>query len=285
MKLPALLLAATLVLTGCAQAEPVDSSKIQIAVSTNVWADVAAKIGGDRVEVQALIDRVGIDPHSYEASARDQLAINQADLLIANGGGYDDFFDKLAKSSGKDVFHAFEKGLQLENEHIWYDLDLVADVAKRIAKKLEKLDSAGEISYRSNLAIFLDKITELKKQASTIAEKTGGLAFLSSEPLADYLLKSLSLENKTPSAFADAIEEERDIAPKTLLEVENILKAKQVQLFVVNEQTSSSQIEELASIAKQNNIPVILLGELLPEGEDYFSWMKKNLQEIEKALS
>ena len=39
------------------------------------------------------------DPHSYEASAQNQLALSKADLVIENGGGYDDFIDRMVKAS------------------------------------------------------------------------------------------------------------------------------------------------------------------------------------------
>ena len=63
--------------------------------STNVWGDIAHQISGDLATVDALIYDQNQDPHSFEASARDQLLIENADIVIMNGGGYDDFVEKL----------------------------------------------------------------------------------------------------------------------------------------------------------------------------------------------
>lgn len=88
----------------------------------------------------------------------------------------------------------------------------------------------------------------------------------------------------TPSAFAQAIEEELDISPKVLLEVQKILESKQVELFVVNIQTGSSQVDALIEIAKKNGIAIVELSELLPEGMTYFEWMSENLLLLESGL-
>ena len=93
-RLPVLVLAtvSALALTGCsAAAAPADDDALQIVASTNVYGQLAAEIGGDRVEVTSLIDSAEKDPHGYEATARDRLAVQKADLVIENGGGYDAF--------------------------------------------------------------------------------------------------------------------------------------------------------------------------------------------------
>ena len=108
LRIAALFIAASLALTGCASASTETSTgtesngqsqsetqntsgKLQIVASTNIWGDIASTVGGELVEVTSIIDSVKKDPHSYEATARDQLAVEKANLVIANGGGYDDF--------------------------------------------------------------------------------------------------------------------------------------------------------------------------------------------------
>src|SRR5690606_13871233 len=54
-------------------------------------ADLATHLAGDRAEVTAIISGTTQDPHSYEATARDQLTLSRAELVIENGGGFDPF--------------------------------------------------------------------------------------------------------------------------------------------------------------------------------------------------
>jgi zinc/manganese transport system substrate-binding protein len=102
MKKPVLALAlasvAALTLAGCSSApaagEGADDT-ITVVASTNVYGDIASTIGGDRIEVESIITSASQDPHSYEATARDRLTVQDADLVIENGGGYDAFVDTL----------------------------------------------------------------------------------------------------------------------------------------------------------------------------------------------
>jgi zinc/manganese transport system substrate-binding protein len=111
LKLAALFAASGLFLAACApteSAETPDAALPQIVVTTNVWADVASQIAGDKFEVVALISDPAQDPHSYEATARDQLAVSQSSLFVVNGGGYDDFALQLASAAGVEAFNIYE---------------------------------------------------------------------------------------------------------------------------------------------------------------------------------
>ena len=91
---------ASLTLAGCAASPAVEASGLSIVASTSVYGDIASSIVGDLGTVTSIISNPAVDPHSFEASARDQLAIADADLVIANGGGYDPFVDALVEASG-----------------------------------------------------------------------------------------------------------------------------------------------------------------------------------------
>ncbi|GAA3936016.1 metal ABC transporter solute-binding protein, Zn/Mn family [Microbacterium soli] len=106
----ALTAASVIALSGCSSAAPAKSTDgtVQIVASTNVYGSLAAVIGGDRVTVTSLIDSTAKDPHSYEATARDRLAVQRADLVIENGGGYDSFMTQLRDGSDAEVITAAE---------------------------------------------------------------------------------------------------------------------------------------------------------------------------------
>lgn len=313
LKIVALSIVVALSLTACTPAatetaEPFEG--LTIVASTNVWGDIANSVGGDLVQVVSIIDNFAQDPHSYEASARDQLAVNNADLIVANGGGYDPFMDALAKAAnnesiiyayipdelakeeehsteeddhsaeGDDHSHDHDHG----NEHVWYDFHVVADFATRLSAELVKLDSTNGSGYEQNLAQFLSEIAILEDRVAVLSVSLQGRTVISSEPVADYLLTELGLSNITPSSFSQAIEEELDVSPKDLLEIQTLIGNEQVDLFVVNQQTGSAQIDALISLAEENSIKTVEMSELLPEGIRYFEWMDLNIAAIEAAL-
>jgi zinc/manganese transport system substrate-binding protein len=314
MKIKALTLSTVtaLLLSGCAVigsspevTEPteVPFTGLTVVSSTNVWGDIAKSVGGDRVQVISIIESFSQDPHSYEASARDQLAVNDADLVIANGGGYDSFMDALAAAANQEnILYAYlpdelakedQKAKEDDghdhdhadgNEHVWYDFHVVEDFANRLAAKLASLDPEYSADYSDNLIEFLDQIEILEDRVASASGIAAGSKVVSSEPVADYLLSELQLENITPSGFSKAIEEETDVPAKDLLEMQNLLKSRTVALFVVNPQTGSVQIDGLVKLAEENQIPVIELSELLPPSTRYFEWMESNIALLEAAL-
>ncbi|WP_102193490.1 metal ABC transporter solute-binding protein, Zn/Mn family [Microbacterium aurantiacum] len=102
---------AAFALAGCSSAPAAggsDDGKIQVVASTNVYGSLAEQIGGDRVEVTSIISSATQDPHSYESSARDRLAVQKAELVIENGGGYDSFIEELLDGADPEVVTAVE---------------------------------------------------------------------------------------------------------------------------------------------------------------------------------
>ena len=55
-----------------------------IVATTTHLADLARQIGGNAIQVEALM-RPGVDPHSYRATAHDITLIHQADLVLFHG--------------------------------------------------------------------------------------------------------------------------------------------------------------------------------------------------------
>ena len=304
----ALATATVLLLAGCAVTDSTSDatdesfSGLTIVSSTNVWGDVASSVGGDLVQVVSIIDSFSQDPHSYEASARDQLAVNDADVVVANGGGYDSFIDTLAEAAGNSTViyayqpdegneedHATEEGDHDHdhdhgNEHVWYDFHVVEDFATRLAEQLKTLDPNNAAQYTANLEDFLVGIESLEERAATVASSVSGAKVISSEPVADYLIAELGLTNITPESFSQAIEEELDVSPADLLEIQNLISTNSVDLFVVNIQTGSVQIYALVELAEANGVAVIQVSELLPEGLGYLALMEQNISAVEAGL-
>jgi zinc/manganese transport system substrate-binding protein len=304
----ALATATVLLLAGCAATDSTTDATdepfagLTIVSSTNVWGDVASSVGGDLVQVVSIIDSFSQDPHSYEASARDQLAVNDADVVVANGGGYDSFIDTLAEAAGNsNIVYAYlpEEGKEEDhaavegdhdhdhahgNEHVWYDFHVVEDFATRLAEQLKTLDPDNTAQYTANLEEFLVGIESLEERAAVVAGSVSGARVISSEPVADYLLDELGLTNITPESFSQAIEEELDVSPADLLEIQNLISTNSVDLFVVNIQTGSVQIDALVELSEANGVAVIQVSELLPEGLGYLAWMEQNISAIEAGL-
>ncbi|GAB2456868.1 zinc/manganese transport system substrate-binding protein [Conyzicola lurida] len=303
---------AALALTGCAASDtPAESTGLSIVASTNVYGSIAESIGGDLVTVTSLITSAAQDPHSYEASAQDQLALSKADLVIENGGGYDPFIDTLLSAASTDapVVNASEASGLLEadhddatssatededheghdhiegfNEHVWYSFHGVEHVAEEIAAQLAALDADNAATYEANYEAFAAQLEQLDADAEALHTTTEGLGVAITEPVPLYLLEAAGFTNQTPDEFSEAIEEGTDVAPAVLQETLGLFADGSVALLAYNEQTASSETEQVRAAAEDNDVPVVQFTETLPDGADYVSWMTDNLSAISAAL-
>lgn len=279
---------------GSASAAPAASSKVAVVASTDVYGDIVSVIGADRVSVTSVISDPDQDPHSYEASTQNQLALSKAQVVVENGGGYDDFVDRMLKSAGNssaEVINAVKvsgrtapKGGEL-NEHVWYDFPAVAKIADRIAAALGKADPANAATYTKNADAFKADLKPLEAKEAQIRKEHGGEAIAITEPVPLYMTGASGLVDKTPTEFSEAIEEGDDVSPKVLQETLALFTGKQVEALVYNAQTSGPQTEKSEQAAKAAGIPVVPVTETLPSGKNYLTWMTGNVDALANALA
>lgn len=302
--------AAVIALSSCstAPAGP-DDDRVQVVASTNVYGDLTATIGGDHVAVTSIITSPAQDPHSYEASAQDQLAISRAGLVVLNGGGYDPFMQLLLDAAGTRpaTVNAVEASGLLPpatpdagdghddgpgdhdhaaglNEHVWYDLHAVPAIVDAIAHELAALDPDHAAEFDANARALVAEVDALHARAHVLEHEAGGGRFAATEPVAVHLLTSAGLTDVTPPAFAEAIEEGADVPPAALLSILNLVEGGDLVLLAHNEQTSSPETERVVAAAQRAGVPTASFTETLPEGEHFVSWMAGNLDRIEEAL-
>ncbi|MFH8901333.1 metal ABC transporter solute-binding protein, Zn/Mn family [Streptomyces coeruleorubidus] len=269
-------------------------AKVPVVASTNVYGDIVRSIGADKVDVTSVISDPDQDPHSYEADTQNQLALSKAKVVVENGGGYDDFVDRMLKSGHNDsaqVINAVRvsgktapKGGEL-NEHVWYDFPAVARVADRISAALAKADPADAAAFRKNATAFKAELTPLEAKEARIKKEHGGEAVAITEPVPLYMTEASGLVNRTPAAFSEAIEEGDDVSPRVLQESLALFGGRKVEVLVYNEQTSGPQTEKSEAAAKAAGIPVVPVTETLPKGEDYLGWMTANVDALASALA
>ena len=89
---------ALLAACGGGSADPADSSspgKVQVVAAENFWGSIAGQLGGRKVVVQSIIVNPNTDPHSYEPTPSDGVALANSQMAIVNGIGYDAWASRL----------------------------------------------------------------------------------------------------------------------------------------------------------------------------------------------
>lgn len=282
-----LVLAGSTALVGCA-GHPAHPHAAAVVASTDVWGSVARAVAARHVPVTSILMGADTDPHSYEATPSDAAAVADAALVVFNGGGYDGWVDDvLARHPGAqpvDAYSFLENDGQPRNEHVFYDLSVAKSVAGTIADRLATIDPGNAADYRANAAAFGRDADAIAGTERAVAAAYPHTSVVATEPVAFYLLKAAGLLNRTPPAFAAAIENETDPAPADLASVLDMIDRRQVSALVVNPQTSTSAITRVRDAARRAGVPVTEVTETLPDGADYLSWQRNTVGQLLAAL-
>ena len=279
-------------LAGCAQGAAAAENGVRVVASLDVYGDLAGTIGGGRVRVTSIIDEPSADPHSFEASVRTQLAVSEADLVIENGGGYDDFMGSLlsATDAPARVLDAvqvagLDAGAPDFNEHVWYDVAAMSALTGQVADALSAIDPAGAATYAANAARLQQGMAGLVAREQAARATTQGAGVAVTEPVPGHLLDALGAQDRTPAAFTQAVEEGGDVAPTVLRQTLGLFSSGAVRALVYNAQTSGAQTDQVRQAAEAAGVAVVPVTETLPSGKDYLSWMGANLDAVVAALS
>lgn len=287
-----------LLATACGPSRPgpsrvASAGGVRVVASTDVYGDIVRQIAGGRVRVTSVIDSSGDDPHSYEASTQDELALSKADIVVLNGGGYDDFMTSMLNASGNTSVTVVDVvklsgvttpvGGEL-NEHVWYDFSRMRKLATRLVSVLSRAAPASARVFEANAERFDAGLARLEAEVAKIRASHGGTGVAITEPVPLYLLEAMGLVNKTPPAFSEAIEDGTGVPVAVLKKTTDLFANGDVGLLVENSQTSGPETAQVVRAARSAGVPVVGVTETLPTGSDYLTWMRSNVDAIAEAL-
>ncbi|WP_372583918.1 metal ABC transporter solute-binding protein, Zn/Mn family [Lactobacillus helveticus] len=277
------------------------SDKVSIVTTTNVYADIDKNVAGKYGSVQAIIKNSATDPHDFEPTTADAKKLTNANIIVANGLGYDSWMNKLASSVSKKpvlvgedlmglkkvdnphIWYDFKKFSIIiktlhDNPHIWYDLDMPTKYVNYLVKRLSKLDKKHAAYFKENGDKYLAKIAKVKQIAKSADKKNNKPVFVS-EPVFDYGLEEAGYKIGDKE-FEEAIENGTDPSPKIINKMTNEIKDKKIAFFVNNTQASSSTVKTFVELAKENSLPVLNVRETIPNHMTYLDWMRENYQNL-----
>ena len=101
---------------------------LKVVTTTTVFADIVRNVAREHADVVSIIP-AGVGPEDYEPRPEDALLLADADLIVSNGVGLDDFLQKLLESGtggqtpqlvlGEGIPSCTVDGKQ--NPHFWLD--------------------------------------------------------------------------------------------------------------------------------------------------------------------
>ncbi len=275
----------------CSTTGPSPSTKIQVVAAENFWGSLVSQLGGTRVNVTSVVSDPNTDPHEYESNFADAEAIANANFVIVNGAGYDDWALQLIAASNTPhqvVLNVQELINQsvTANPHFWYSPYYVNDTVKAMYKDLVCIDPTDTAYYNqqyvaldASLGVYNERIDEIKQQFA-------GTHVASTESIFVYLANATGLDLVSPPAFMEAVSEGNDPPVQSLVQFQQELQNGSVSMLVYNEQTVTPLTQSIMTLAAENNVPAVGVTETIqPQGVTFQVWMNAELLAIQNTLN
>lgn len=194
----ALLAAIAITVTGCGREErqkAKEDGRLNVVTTIFPYYDFVRQVGGDRIDLTLAVP-AGMDSHSFEPTPADMKLIQEADLLISNGGemehwleevleaidapdlqvvtmmDYVDIFEEVLVEGMEESAHHHEEMLgddgheeEIEyDEHIWTSPKNAMVIVDRITDSLCRLDGENQEFYRENSRKYQEKLKKLDQE-------------------------------------------------------------------------------------------------------------------------
>lgn len=269
---------------------------LQVVAAENFWGSLVSQLGGDRTSVLSIVTDPNVDPHEYEANASDAVAITDAQYVIVNGVGYDDWALQLiaaADTPNQLVLNVgalngvgVTGGIITGNPHQWYNPIYVNRTVAAMFSDLVAIEPASLSYFAANYATLNASLASLYGRAAEIKALFAGAVVESTESIFVYLANYTGLNLISPPAFMEAIAEGNDPPTQSVVEFECQLETGHVKVLVYNEQTVTPITIQMKAIAAANNVTITGVTETIqPPNVEFQVWMNGEYLALENALN
>lgn len=284
-------------------------TKLKVVTTFSILADMVSVIGGEYVDVYTLVGPEQ-DVHVYQPRPKDAQHLAKADVLVANGLGFEGWIERLILASGyqgpvvrasdhiplllttefdHDLHDHGERGHD-HNEgaydpHAWQDLKNASVYIANIAEALISADGAHRDAYVANRDSYSQSLRELDGQ---VRQQLAGISaerrkLLTSHQAYRYFEASYNVE----FFAAQGINTGANVSARDVADLIRLIKTENINAAFFE---SSSNTRLLQQIADETHCTIAgsLFADSLSKDQGptstYLGMMRYNLQTILDAL-
>ena len=289
----------TLLATGCAaqkdgQTTIVTSFYPMYVLTLNVTDGV------DGVTVQNMAEQNVGCLHDYQLQTRDMVALEGADALVINGGGMEQFMDKVISlradlpvidaSEGIEMFpsdeehdhdaHGHDDHDELYNAHVWLDPENAIYEMKNIKDAFCAKDASNSAYYESRYEECEKKADKLIDDYKAASKDFKNRTLITSHAAFSYLCDAFNMSQLA----IEGSNGESDPSPAKMAEIIDFIKTNDIKYIFYESLDSSKTVD---SIANETGAQTLALSpfEGDTDGKDYFTVMEENLETLKKAMN
>ena len=281
----ALALAATVTASACAGVTGgSNDGRLSVVAALYPLSFVVERVGGGRVQVTDLTP-VGAEPHDLELSPTQVATLNDADLVVYLGSGFQPAVEDAVESlDGARKLDALSRLPVIETDgradpHVWLSPPLLAEMADSVAGRLGDIDPKEASAYRrraKRLRTGLARLDSGFKEALTSCERRD---IVVSHEAFGYLAQRYDLHQ----IGIAGIDPESEPLPARLGEVERLVDERGITTVFYERLGSPAVAQTIARATDTETAPLDPI-ESPPAHGDFFTAMRSNLMELTDAL-
>ena len=304
-----LLLLASYLLSACSTSGggsqlPIADRPINVVTTTGMIADITKNVGGDRIQVTALMGP-GVDPHLYKASEGDVIRLQEADVIFYNGlhleAQMGDVLERLNGFGIKTVAVTDQIDRSLlqsppefqgnYDPHVWFDVTLWMKAVEQVRDTLVELDPTSASSYEANAEAYLAELEGLHQyvleQANTVP--AGQRILITAHDAFNYFGRAYGFEVRG----LQGISTEAQAGTGDVQALAAFIVEKQIPAVFVESSVPQRNVEAVQAAVEAQGFEVKIGGSLFsdamgsegtPEGT-YVGMVRHNINTIVTALT
>jgi manganese/zinc/iron transport system substrate-binding protein len=265
---------AAFVLSATTMAAPAQE-RLDVVATTGMIADAAREVGGDLVEVRALMGP-GVDPHAYRQTRSDIVALANADLVLWHGLYLEAQMEELLLELGESrpvvaVAEALPQNLLISHDdyegrfdpHVWMNPNLWSRVVLEVRDAMIGIHPEAEDMFRTNAEAHLQELADLARYTADVLSTVPaeGRVLLSAHDAFNYFGTTYGFE----VAGIQGISTESEAGLQRIAELVDLIVARDIRAVFVESSVSDRNIRALIEGAAARGHEVVIGGELFSD--------------------
>ena len=289
----------------------VEPSKYSVIASTPMIGEFVKQVANDSVNVDVLMP-YQVNPHNFEATAKDVIKLNNADLVFFVGIKYESAgLLKLLENASKSEAALVEIGSKVEpiefkeeddhgghgghegheghghglyDPHFWFDPTKVELAVQEIASQLIALDPDNKDSYQSSSDSYIAELRSLDQEINDLIQSVpaDNRKMITTHEALGYLEARYGIE--IVGTVIPSFSTEEGVAPKDLTGVIEKIKEHDMKIMFLESESPSKGAEVVAQETGVRLVSGLWVETLRSADESYSDFLRSNVNIIVENL-
>jgi ABC-type Zn uptake system ZnuABC Zn-binding protein ZnuA len=249
-------LAVVLSLVAARQSRAAD--RLKVVATTAQIAALTSAVAGNLIELKGLIP-AGVDPHEFEPTASDLVAVEGATLVLRHGIGLDDWLDRTLKAGKRATVATVTRGVRLQkgeedgkmvdDPHVWHDPANAKKMVDNIVAALVRVDSAHKTDYETKATAYKKRLDEARVQVQAILNEipVGSRKLVTNHDALGYFAKAFGL--RTVGAVIPSVSTQAEPSAGETAKLLQTIRREKVKAIFAESNVNPKLAETLAKEA------------------------------------